>query len=161
MPASRKRLFRSWPEGYQALAGLHRRVDESGLEQSLLELVRMRASQLNGCAFCVDMHSKDARAAGETEERLYALGVWPEAPFFSERERAALGLTEAVTQIGDHERLGSAVEAAAAHFEPVELTALLYAIIEINSWNRLAVTTGTPEPGSYQRPALVPDPPES
>jgi AhpD family alkylhydroperoxidase len=161
MPDSRKRLFRSWPEGYQALAGLHRRVDESGLEQSLLELVRMRASQLNGCAFCVDMHSKDARATGETEERLYALSVWPEAPFFSEREQAALGLTEAVTQIGDHERLGRAVEAAAAHFEPVELTALLYAIIEINSWNRLAVTTGTPEPGSYRRPDRVTDVPES
>jgi AhpD family alkylhydroperoxidase len=110
----------------------------------------MRASQLNGCAYCIDMHSKDARAAGETEQRLYALSAWRETDFFTEQERAALALTEAVTLLTDHERLDRAAHEAAQHFDPQSLTRLLYAVIEINAWNRLAITTASPEPGSYQ-----------
>ena len=101
MSDERKRLFRLWVDGYHALHRLSELVKASGLEPSLLELVKMRASQVNGCAYCIDMHSRDARAAGETEQRLYALGAWRETPFFSERERAALAFTEAVTLVAD------------------------------------------------------------
>ncbi len=139
-----------WAEGYRALASLHSLVVEGSLDATLLELVRMRASQLNGCAFCIDMHAKDARAAGESEQRLYALSAWRETGFFSERERAALALTEAVTALADHDSLARATEQVAACFGADERTQLLYAIIEINSWNRLAITTGSPEPGSYE-----------
>lgn len=149
MPTSRRGLFRTSPEGYQAMSALNQFVAESGLEPGLLELVRMRSSQVNGCAFCIDMHSKDARAAGDTEQRLYALNAWRETPFFSDRERAALALTEAVTVITDHDALDPAVHEASQHFKPDELTSLLYAIIEINAWNRLAITTQALEPGSY------------
>jgi AhpD family alkylhydroperoxidase len=138
-----------WTEGYRALASLHSLVAEGVLDGPLLELVRMRASQVNGCAFCIDMHSKDARAAGETEQRLYALSAWRETSFYSERERAALALTEAVTAL-DHVAVATATEQAATCFDADERTQLLYAIIEINSWNRLAITTGWPEPGSYE-----------
>lgn len=139
-----------WAEGYRALASLHSLVAGGALDATLLELVRMRASQVNGCAFCIDMHAKDARAAGETEQRLYALSAWRETGFFSERERAALALTEAVTAIADHDVLARATDQVAACFDADERTQLLYAIIEINSWNRLAITTGLPAPGSYE-----------
>lgn len=148
----RKKMFRFWADGYQVLQRLNETVKGSGLELSLLELVKMRASQINGCAYCIDMHSKDARAAGETEQRLYALNAWRETPFFSERERAALALTEAVTLVADTHVPGEVIEEAAAQFTPDELTKLLYAIIEINAWNRLAITTAALEPGSYQPP---------
>lgn len=131
---------------------LHAAVAASGLETSLLELVKVRASQINGCAFCLDMHTKDARAAGETEQRLYTLSAWGETSFFSDRERAALALTEAVTLIADAHVPSAVLDDVAAHFTPDELTRLVYAIIEINSWNRLAITTGSPEPGSYRVP---------
>jgi AhpD family alkylhydroperoxidase len=150
MADGRKRMFRSWPEGYQALQRLSEAVRGSGLEPALIELVKMRASQLNGCAFCLDMHSKDARAAGETEQRLYALSAWSETPFFTDRERAALRLTESVTLVAQTHVPQSVVDDAAAVFSPDELTRLVYAIIEINAWNRLAITTGAPEPGSYE-----------
>ena len=153
MSDDRKRAFRSWPDGYAALRRLGATVKASGLEPSLLELVKVRASQINGCAFCIDMHTKDARAAGETEQRLYALSAWREAPFFSERERAALALTEAVTLIADSHAPQTVIDEAAAQFSPDELTWLLYAVIEINAWNRLAVTTGAPEAGSYTVPS--------
>jgi AhpD family alkylhydroperoxidase len=146
----RKRQFRAWPEGYQALQRLSVIVKASGLEPSLIELVKMRASQINGCAYCIDMHSKDARAAGETEQRLYALNAWRETPFFTERERGALALTEAVTRIAETHAPQDVIDQAAAVFAPGELTRLVYAIIEINAWNRLAITVGAPVPGSYQ-----------
>jgi AhpD family alkylhydroperoxidase len=146
----RKRMFRSWPDGYQALHQLNRAVSDSGLEPALLELVKMRASLLNGCAYCLDMHSKDARAAGETEQRLYALSAWSETPFFTDRERAALALTEAVTLVAETHVPQSVIDEAASVFSPEELTRLVYAIIEINAWNRLAITVGAPEPGSYR-----------
>ena len=145
-------MFRSWPDGYAALQRLSQQVKQSGLESSLLELVKLRASQINGCAYCIDMHTKDARAAGETEQRLYALSAWHETPFFTDRERAALALTESVTRIADTHAPLDVVEEASRSFEPDELTRLLYLIIEINAWNRLAVTVGSPAPGSYVPP---------
>jgi AhpD family alkylhydroperoxidase len=149
VPDARKRMFRFWPEGYQALHRLSELVKESGLEPALVELVKMRASQINGCAYCIDMHSKDARAAGETEQRLYALSAWREAPFFTERERAALALTEAVTLVARTHVPQGIIEETASMFTPEERTRLVYAIIEINAWNRLAITVGAPEPGTY------------
>ena len=116
MSDERKRQFRAWPEGYHALQRLSVIVKASGLEPSLIELVKMRASQINGCAYCIDMHSKDARAAGETEQRLYALNAWRETPFFSERERGALALTEAVTRIADTHAPQAVIDEAAAVF---------------------------------------------
>jgi AhpD family alkylhydroperoxidase len=150
MSDQRQKSFSSWPEGYQAIIQLSGAVRRSGLEPDLLELVKMRASQINGCAYCLDMHSKDARAAGETEQRLYALSAWREAPFFTDRERAALELTETVTLIAESHAPQQVIEEAATVFSPDELSKLVYAIIEINSWNRLAITTGAFEAGSYQ-----------
>jgi len=145
----RKDRFRFWPDGYGALERLSRTVRGSGIDPGLLELIKMRASQINGCAYCIDMHSKDARAAGESEQRLYALSAWRETPFFSDGERAALALTEAVTLVSQTHVPEAVIEEAAAAFPPDALTEILYAIIEINAWNRLAITTGVPEPGSY------------
>lgn len=151
MSATRKRLFRWWPEGYEALHRLSDQVNASGLEPDLLELVKMRASQINGCAYCIDMHAKDARASGETEQRRYAVSAWRETPFFTARERAALAVTEAVTLVAESHVPESVLDDAASQFEPAELTRLVYAVIEINAWNRLAITLGSPEPGSYKR----------
>src|SRR5687768_14518796 len=142
MTTERKRMFRLWADGHHALQRLGAEVKGSGLELSLLELVKVRASQINGCAYCIDLHTKDARAAGETEQRLYALSAWAETPFFTDRERAALALTEAVTLVADTHVPQSVVDDAAAAFPPAELTRLVYAIIEINAWNRLAITVG-------------------
>lgn len=128
------------PEGLAAFGRLETYVRGSGLETSLLELVRTRASQINGCAYCLDMHTKDARAEGETEQRLYALSAWRETPFFSGRERAALAFTEAVTRIADA-HVGDEVYAdAVRHFDDKELADLMLAIVAINGWNRLAIT---------------------
>ncbi len=149
MSVERKRLFRFWADGYQSLHRLSDVVKASGLEPALLELVKMRASQINGCAYCIDMHSKDARAAGETEQRLYALNAWRETPFFTNRERAALAVTEAITRLADAGVPREVLDQAALQFTPEELTKLVYAVIEINAWNRLAVAVGAPEPGSY------------
>jgi AhpD family alkylhydroperoxidase len=150
MAADRKRLFRSWADGYRSLHRLSELVKASGLEAPLLELVKMRASQINGCAFCMDMHSKDATAAGETAQRLYALSAWRETSFFTDRERAALALTEAITLVADTHVPQAVVDEAATQFTPEELSKLVYAVIEINAWNRLAITVGAPEPGSYR-----------
>jgi AhpD family alkylhydroperoxidase len=147
----RKRLFRFWPEGYGALHRLSEQVKASGLEPALLELVKLRASQINGCAYCIDMHAKDARATGETEQRLHALSAWRETSFFAPRERVALALTEAITLVAETHVPQAVLDDAASEFEPVELTRLVYAVIEINAWNRLAITLGSPEPGSYKR----------
>jgi AhpD family alkylhydroperoxidase len=125
-------------------------VKNSGLEQSLIELVLMRVSQLNGCAYCLDMHSKDARAAGETEQRLYVLQAWREAPFYSARERAALGWAEAVTRLDPiHGVPDDVYEAARAEFDEDQLIGLNMAVILINSWNRIAIPSRT-EPGHYK-----------
>ncbi len=149
MSDERRRRFRFWPEGYDALHRLSETVKASGLEASLLELVKMRASQINGCAYCIDMHSKDARFAGETEQRLYALSAWRETPFFTERERSALAVTEAITLIAGSHVPSSVLDEAETQFTAEELGKLLYTVIEINAWNRLGIATGVP-PGSYQ-----------
>jgi AhpD family alkylhydroperoxidase len=137
------------PGAYQAMLGLERYVRESGLEHAMLELVRTRASQLNGCAFCLDMHSKDAIAAGETPQRLVVLSAWRDAPFYTERERAALAWTEAVTQLGPGGVSEDLYEATRQQFEERELTDLTMAIIAINGWNRLAIAFHSPEAGSH------------
>jgi len=124
------------------------------LDARLFELVKIRASQLNGCAYCIDMHTKDARHAGETEQRIYALSAWRETPFFTDRERAALEWTEAVTRVGDSHVPDELYERVAAQFEEAELVALTFGVIVINSWNRLSVSFKPPV-GSYQPAAAT------
>jgi AhpD family alkylhydroperoxidase len=141
------------PEAYQAMLALENYVKKSSrLEASLLELVRMRASQVNGCAYCLDMHSKDARANGETEQRLYALNAWRETPFFTDRERAALAWTEAVTEIGKDRVPDSIYKEVQSHFTDEELVNLTLAVASINSWNRLCISFRA-VPGEYQPPS--------
>ena len=138
------------PAAYQALLGLETFVrKQSKLEPALIELVKMRASQINGCAYCIDMHSKDARADGETEQRLYALSAWEETPFFTDRERAALALTEAITLVSESHVPNPVYEKARKTFSEEELVNLTLAIITINAWNRLAITFRM-IPGEYQ-----------
>lgn len=136
------------PEGIKALRGLESYVRQCGLEDSLLELVRLRASQINGCAYCIDMHTKDARAQGEKEQRLYALAAWEETPFFTERERAALAWAEGVTKIGEGHAPDAIYEQVCRYFNEKELVDLTLAIIAINGWNRLAISFRT-VPGTY------------
>ncbi len=143
-----------------AMAGLERYVRGSGLEPSLLELVRLRASMINGCGYCVDMHTKDARAEGESEQRLYAVSVWRETPFFSERERAALAWTDAVTRISETQDVPDDVyELARQQFSEKELVDLTMAVIAINGWNRLNVSfravAGTYEPAPRAKAAAA------
>jgi AhpD family alkylhydroperoxidase len=145
--------LRTAPRAMQAMLALQAYVNGSGLERSLLELVKMRASQLNGCAACLDMHSKDARAAGETEQRLYLLDAWREAPLYTERERAALAWTEAVTLVREGHVPDDAYATARAHFNEEELVNLTLAIVAINGWNRLNIAFRT-EAGHY-RPGML------
>jgi AhpD family alkylhydroperoxidase len=140
------------PAALRAVTGLEQYVRQSGLDQGLLKLVKLRASYINGCAYCVDMHTKEARAAGESEQRLYAIPVWRETPFFSARERAALEWTEAVTRLGHDGVPDELFALARTQFTDDELVNLTMAVIAINAWNRLAVTFQA-DVGSYQ-PAL-------
>jgi AhpD family alkylhydroperoxidase len=126
-------------EAYRAMAAFDRSID---VDQALRELVKIRASQLNGCAYCLDMHTRAARNGGESERRLYALAAWRESPLFSSRERAALELTEAITRIGDRGVSDAIYETAAGEFAPGELANLILAITAINAWNRMAVSSG-------------------
>jgi AhpD family alkylhydroperoxidase len=137
------------PEAISIMLGLEKYVHQSGLDSGLLELVKLRASQINGCAYCVDMHTKDARARGESEQRLYAVVVWKETPFFTEKERAALAWTEAVTQVSWQHVPDDVYELARKYFSEKELVDLTMAIIAINGWNRLAISFRT-VPGTYQ-----------
>lgn len=137
------------PEGIAALRGLESYVRHCGLPRKLIELIKLRASQINGCAHCLDMHSKDARAAGETEQRLYLLAGWREAPFYDERERAALEWTEALTRIADGGVADGLYDRARRQFSEKELVDLTLAVIAINGWNRLAVPFRAPV-GDYQ-----------
>jgi AhpD family alkylhydroperoxidase len=143
---------------YQAMLALETHVRKSsGLEPELLHLVRLRASQINGCAYCLDMHSKEARAAGETEQRLYCLSAWRETPFYSDRERAALAWTEAVTLISNGHAPDEVFEEARRHFSEEELGQLTLAIVAINGWNRFAIAfravPGTFQPAAHQAAA--------
>jgi len=124
-------------------------LDRVGIEPGLRELVRIRASQLNGCAYCIDMHSKDARKGGETEQRLYGLAAWRETPWFTERERAALAFTESVTLLAETHVPEADYAALAEHFSPDEIGALVSLIVVINAWNALSVSTRAWVPGSY------------
>ncbi|MBP3955525.1 carboxymuconolactone decarboxylase family protein [Gemmata sp. G18] len=135
-------------EPIKAMYALETHVRGCGLEHALLELVKTRASQLNGCAYCLDMHTQDARAAGETEQRLYALSAWRETPFFTDRERAALAWTEVVTQLEDGVS-GEAFAEAREQFTEKELVDLTWAVIAINGWNRLAISFRA-VPGTYK-----------
>jgi AhpD family alkylhydroperoxidase len=127
---------------------------EARIERPLFELVKIRASQMNGCAYCLDMHTKDARAAGETEQRIYALNAWRETPFFSARERAALEWTEALTRVADAHVPDEIHQRVAKEFDEAELVALTFAVVVINSWNRLAISLRPPV-GSYQPRAVA------
>ncbi|WP_446745296.1 carboxymuconolactone decarboxylase family protein [Silvibacterium acidisoli] len=137
------------PEAVQAMYGLERVIRNSGLDPKIIELVKTRASQINGCAFCVDMHTKDARAHGETEQRLYGLSAWRETPFYSEKERAALAWTEALTNIQQGHAPDAVYEEVKQHFEEKDLMNLTIAITTINAWNRIAIGFRV-LPGSYQ-----------
>jgi AhpD family alkylhydroperoxidase len=137
------------PQAYRAMGALESYVRSSGLEPALLELVRLRASQINGCAYCIDMHTKDARAAAESEQRLYALTAWRETPFFTDRERAALAWTEALTLVAETHAADPVYDEMRPHFSPEELVNLTMAIVAINGWNRLALGFRM-VPGTYQ-----------
>jgi AhpD family alkylhydroperoxidase len=138
------------PAAYHAMLGLEMFIQKSSkLEPSLMELVRMRSSQINGCAYCIDMHSKDARAAGESEQRLYALDAWRETPFFTDRERAALAWTEAVTLVANGHVPDAVYAEARERFSEEELVNLTLAVVAINGWNRLAISFRS-VPGGYQ-----------
>ena len=138
------------PAAYRAMLGLETFLHKSSkLEPLLIELVKMRASQINGCAYCLDMHSKDARAAGETEQRLYALNAWRETPFYTDRERAALAWTEALTLVAQDHVPDAVFEEVRGHFTDEELVNLSLAIVAINGWNRLMIAFRA-VPGTYQ-----------
>ncbi|HST04455.1 MAG TPA: carboxymuconolactone decarboxylase family protein [Chloroflexia bacterium] len=146
---SRMNYGRVVPGVMAAMQGLERTVRESGLEHGLRELVKVRASQINGCAYCIDMHTLDARAEGETEQRLYALSAWQETPFFTDRERAALLWTEKVTLISADHVPDEIYEQVRPHFTDEELVNLTLAIVAINGWNRLAISFRS-VPGLYR-----------
>jgi len=137
------------PDAMKTMRGLEVYLAACGLEPSLLDLVKTRASQINGCAYCIDMHTKDARARGENEQRLYALNAWRETPFYTERERAALAWTEAVTLISNGHVPDAVYEEVRQHFSEEELVNLTLAIVAINGWNRFAISFRT-VPGTYQ-----------
>jgi AhpD family alkylhydroperoxidase len=136
------------PDLYKAQLHLETAVRRSGIDPVLYELVKIRASQINGCAFCIDMHTQDARAAGETEQRINLLPAWREAPFYTERERAALALTESVTLVADTHVPDDVWDAAAAVFDQTEISRLVMAIVVINGWNRMMIASRTPA-GTY------------
>ncbi|MBB6099891.1 AhpD family alkylhydroperoxidase [Deinobacterium chartae] len=129
------------PAAYQAVLGLERYLAQSGLDSRVLELIRLRASQINGCAFCIDLHARDARRAGESEERIYLLSAWREAPHFSEAERAVLALTEQVTLIGQGGVSDEVYQQVRCHYDEAQVVALILAISTINVWNRIAIAT--------------------
>jgi AhpD family alkylhydroperoxidase len=136
------------PEGLRLMNALDHYSQNCGLESSLLDLIKLRASQINSCAYCIDMHTKDARTNGETEQRLYNLSVWRETPYYTERERAALAFTEAVTLIADQRVPEEVYEQARQQFSEEDLVKLMIAIVTINAWNRFTIFGDVP--GSYQ-----------
>jgi AhpD family alkylhydroperoxidase len=147
-------LMRVKPGIMQAMLGLERQVHQAGFDPKLLDLVRMRASQINGCAYCLDMHSKDARANGETEQRLYGLNAWRETPYYSARERAALEWTEALTLVSEHGVPDDLYDRVREQFSEDELVHLSLAVVAINGWNRFNVAART-VPGGYVAGSLA------
>lgn len=150
----RMEYYKAAPGAIEAMRGLEKYVRSCGLEHSLLELVKMRASQLNGCAYCLDMHSKDALAQGESVQRLVVLDAWREAPFYTDRERAALAWTEAITNVQQGHVPEAVFQQARAQFTETELTNLTLAIVAINGWNRFSIAF-RPEVGVYQPAAAA------
>jgi AhpD family alkylhydroperoxidase len=146
-------LYAAASPAVNALQDAQAHIEASGLEYSLIELVKMRASQINGCAFCLHMHSRDARAAGESEERLHLLSAWRESSLYTDRERAALAWTEAVTLLSETGAPDADFEALKAHFTDAEIVNLTLAIAMINTWNRLAVPLRTPHPKTWAKAA--------
>lgn len=146
----RLNIFQVNPKAIQPMLAMQAYVDGSGLEPRLLHLVKLRASQINGCAYCIDMHTKDARAEGESEQRLYALTAWRETPFYTDRERAALAWTEKVTLVTEGHVPDEAFAAVREHFSEQELVDLTLAITTINAWNRLSIAFRN-VPGTYER----------
>lgn len=145
--------YKTAPQAMKAMLDLEKQVQASGLEHSLIELVKMRASQINGCAYCLHMHSRDARAAGETEERLYLLDAWWESPLYTDRERAALAWTESLTRIADTRAPDADYEMMAGQFSPEEQVKLTLLITTINAWNRFAIGFRYIHPVDAGRPA--------
>ncbi len=142
--------FKNVPQGiYKAMLGLEQALHASGLDRTLLDLIKLRASQINGCAYCIDMHWKDLRAAGQSEQRLYGLDAWRESPYYTERERAALAWTEAVTLVTDGHVPDEVFEEVRKQFNESEIAYLTLAVAAINSWNRFSISFRT-TPGTYQ-----------
>lgn len=141
--------FKAAPGGYKAMSGLEQYLHECGLEEGLLHLIKLRASQINGCAYCLDMHSKDLRAIGEEEQRLYTLDAWRECPWYTDRERAALAWTEALTLVTQGHVPDAVYEEVKKQFNEKELSDLSLAITTINAWNRLSIAART-TPGTYK-----------
>ncbi|MEZ2440455.1 carboxymuconolactone decarboxylase family protein [Chitinophaga sp. RCC_12] len=140
---ARMDVYKLLPGAFNAMMGLQTFVNESGLDKTLTELIKIRASQINGCAFCLNMHTREARQMGETEQRIYALPAWEESPYYTEKERAALALTEAVTLISTSRVPDEVYKAAQAVFTQQEIATITMAIVAINSWNRIAITSRT------------------
>jgi AhpD family alkylhydroperoxidase len=145
----RLEYWRISPGAFKAMSSVEAYLRDSGIDHALLHMVKLRASQINGCAYCIDMHWKDARAAGESEQRLYGLDAWREAPYYTDRERAALEWTEALTKITDGHAPDEAYGAVRGQFSDKELTDLTWAVATINAWNRIAIAFRS-EAGSYK-----------
>ena len=147
-------IYKAFPAGYHGMRALEDAAKSGPLDAAIRELVKLRASQINGCAYCVDMHYKDARAAGETEERLYMLNAWREATVYTDDERAALALAEAITLIADGHVPADVEAEARARFDDETYAALVFIVVAINAWNRLAITSHAPA-GTYQPKAAA------
>jgi AhpD family alkylhydroperoxidase len=157
-------LAKDAPAGYKAMLGVETYLHDSGLEESLIEIIKLRVSQINGCAYCIDMHWKELRAQGETEQRLYALDAWREFSLYSDRERAALAWAEAVTRVTEGHVPDEVFEQVRPHFEGKALTDLTLVVSAINAWNRLMIAAravpGRYQPKSVRQPPQPPQPPE-
>ncbi len=137
----RTAIIKEIPAAYQAMIGLEKFLDTTSISKQLKELIKIRASQINGCAYCIDMHTKDARALGETEQRIYALSAWRDTPYFTPAERAVLALTESVTVITKEHVPDAVYDEVARHFDSKQVGEIIMAIITINAWNRIAIST--------------------
>jgi len=137
----RVQIVKEIPAAYQAMSGLEKYLGTSSIDKQLFELIKIRASQINGCAYCINMHTKDARSLGETEQRIYALSAWRDTPYFTKEERAVLALTESVTVITKEHVPDAVYEEAARYFESKQIGEIIMAIITINAWNRIAIST--------------------
>ncbi len=145
----RMELQKTEPAAYQAMLELEKYVNKSGLDKKIISLIKIRASQINRCAFCIDMHTKDARKNGETEQRIYALNAWRETPFFNPEENAVLNLTEAITLLSENDVSDEIYQEVSNYFTPNEVAKILMTIVTINAWNRIVITTKM-VPGTYQ-----------